>query len=48
MKKIANKLLALLASGAFMAAVSSVNVASSYRTYQAKEPVELNRYKKLK
>lgn len=48
MKKFANKLLMLLASGAFVAAISSVNVASSFHMHQAKEPVELNKYKKLK
>lgn len=48
MKKFANKLLMLLASGAFVVAVSSANVASAFFMHQAKEPVELNKYKKLK
>lgn len=48
MKRITNKLLTLLASGAFLAAISSVNVASGFKLYQAKEPAELNKYKKLK
>lgn len=46
MKKFYNKLLTLIASSAFVAAIQAVNVVSREHMYQGEEPKTLKKYKR--